>query len=109
MKSKSLHKIFSFGLLIIMQNVYCDVKEKPDLIDVQSINSNIRVELRYATENNFTGKCVYPKGFNTCYVLKIVAEKLDLVQKELETKDLGLKVWDGLRTFNAQKRFYFKS
>ena len=77
-----------------------------DLVDVKSINRNIQVELRYATENNFTGECVYSEGFNTCYVLRCVAEKLDLVQKDLEKQGLGLKIWDGYRSPAVHKKFW---
>jgi D-alanyl-D-alanine dipeptidase len=77
-----------------------------DLVDVRSINPTICIELRYATDNNFTGKTVYDCPPDKCFVLKCVAEKLDLIQKELEKLGLGLKIWDGLRTFEAQKRFW---
>jgi D-alanyl-D-alanine dipeptidase len=102
LKTKSSYIGYVLGLFFV-QNIFCD---KSDVVDIQSINPNIRVELRYAMHNNFTGHCVYPEWLTTCYVLRIVAEKLDLVQQDLEKIGFGLKVWDGLRTLSAQKSFW---
>jgi zinc D-Ala-D-Ala dipeptidase len=74
------------------------------LIDIQIINSRIILDMRYATTNNFTGYKIYDHG--TCYVCKPVALKLDMVQKELESKGLGLKIWDGYRPLSAQRKLW---
>lgn len=79
---------------------------KPDLVNVRSVNPTIRVELRYATENNCVGKKLYECDPTTCYVLRCVAERLDAVQRELQPMGLGLKVWDGLRTMKAQRKLW---
>jgi D-alanyl-D-alanine dipeptidase len=71
------------------------------LVDVQKINPRIKVEIRYATENNFTGKKLYSVG--KCFLRKFVAVKLDSVQKELENYGLGIKVWDCYRPLSVQK------
>ncbi|MDZ4125866.1 MAG: M15 family metallopeptidase, partial [Hydrogenophaga sp.] len=75
-----------------------------DLVNIQKINPRIIVELRYASKNNFTGKKIYQT--NTCYLKKATALKLDCVQKELETQGLGLKIWDGYRPPEAQKKLW---
>ena len=62
------------------------------------------VELRYASNNNFTGKKIYKT--NTCYLKKATALKLNSVQKELELQGLGLKIWDGYRPPAAQKKLW---
>lgn len=74
------------------------------LIDIARLNPRIVLDIRYATENNFTGKKVYtsPK----CYLRKGVALKLDQVQKTLEKQGLGLKVYDGYRPLSVQKIFW---
>ena len=71
------------------------------LVDIQKINPRIIVEIKYATEDNFTGKKLYdvPK----CFLRKFVALKLDSVQRELEKVGLGLKVWDCYRPLSVQK------
>lgn len=74
------------------------------LLDIQSEIPNIKVELRYATENNFTGRIVY--NFRTCLLRQGVIDKLRNVQTELETMGLGLKIWDGFRPIEAQWKFW---
>ncbi len=71
------------------------------LVDVQEINPRIRVEIRYATTNNFTGRKLYSVG--KCFLRKFVAVKLDSVQRELENYGLGIKVWDCYRPLSVQK------
>ena len=57
-------------------------------------------ELRYATENNFTGKQIY--SFCEAYLRYGTVEKLMLVAEELEQQGLYLKIWDGFRPVSAQ-------
>ncbi len=75
-----------------------------DLVDIQKINPSIRLDIRYATTNNFTQRKVYSHA--KCYVRAHVAKKLDAVQKELESMDLGLVVFDGYRPLDVQKLFW---
>ncbi|MFH1644572.1 MAG: M15 family metallopeptidase [bacterium] len=79
-------------------------KDVSDLVDVSKVNPNIKIDMRYATKNNFTKQVLYlsPK----CYLRKNVAEKLDKIQKELEKKDLCLKILDAYRPLSAQKKMW---
>ncbi len=74
------------------------------LVDVKNIISNIYVDLRYATENNFTGRVIY--DFQRCLLLKVAALRLKKVQTDLELMGLGLKIWDGYRPIEAQWRLW---
>jgi len=74
------------------------------LVDVRVFIPQIQVDLRYATADNFTGQVVYP--FHQCLVLKETALRLCDVQAELETRGLGLKIWDGFRPLSAQWKFW---
>ncbi len=71
-----------------------------DLVNVHSINPNILIEMRYATDDNPLGVPLYPSG--ECYLVKEVALKLSGVQRELEKLGYGLKVWDAYRPNNQQ-------
>jgi len=75
-----------------------------DLAAITSVNSRIRLDIRYATTNNFTGKQVYPCA-KAC-LHKSTAEKLSKAQKKLETQGLGLKVYDAYRPLSFQKIFW---
>lgn len=70
------------------------------LVDVQAINPRIRVEMRYATSNNFMKKAIYPSA--RCLLQKPVAERLSNVQARLEKEGLGLKIFDAYRPLSAQ-------
>ena len=72
-----------------------------DVVDIKKVNPRIIVDMKYATEDNFTKKKLYDS--NTCFLRKSTAVKLDAVQKELERMDLGLKVWDCYRPLGVQR------
>ena len=75
-----------------------------DLVDVKEVNPRIIVDLKYATEDNFTKKKLYDS--NTCFLKRSAAIKLDAVQKELERMNLGLKVWDCYRPLAVQRTLW---
>lgn len=77
------------------------MKSNIDLVDMQTIDPRIIIDLRYATINNFTTKVIY--SFCHCYLLRKVAYALKDVQDELKFMNLGLKIWDGYRPLSAQK------
>lgn len=75
-----------------------------NLIEVKKIIPTIEIDLKYATDNNFVNQKVY--DFNKCYLLEEVITKLKLVQDNLSTLGLGLKIWDGYRPMYAQEKFW---
>ena len=75
-----------------------------DIIDIREVNPRIIVDMKYATEDNFTKKRLYDS--NTCFLRKSTALKLDAVQKELERMNLGLKVWDCYRPLAVQRALW---
>jgi len=75
-----------------------------ELVDIREVNPRIIVDMKYATEDNFTKKRLYDS--NTCFLRKSTAVKLDAVQKELERINLGLKVWDCYRPLAVQWIFW---
>jgi D-alanyl-D-alanine dipeptidase len=75
-----------------------------EFIELNKMNPNIMLDIRYATTNNFTGKVVYPEA--RAFLVKEAALSLDSVQKELETMGFGLKIFDGYRPLSVQKIFW---
>ena len=57
-------------------------------------------ELRYATDNNFTGQVIY--DFEEVYLRWGTVKKLMLVSRDLEELGLYMKIWDGFRPVSAQ-------
>ncbi|MCX7762433.1 MAG: M15 family metallopeptidase [Candidatus Kryptonium sp.] len=93
--------LFAFFLLFAQNSVAQFSPEDTVLVDIQKINPRIVVEIKYATDDNFTGRKLYT--VSRCFLRKFVALKLDSVQRELEKFGLGLKVWDCYRPLSVQK------
>ena len=58
------------------------------------------VDLRYASEDNFTGKQIYP--FRDAYLRYGTVKRLLMAQEILVSQGLGLKLWDAFRPVSAQ-------
>ena len=71
------------------------------LADVNSLDSTIVVELRYATANNFTGAPLPGYLANRAFLRREAAAALALVQSDLSTQGLGLKIFDAYRPVRA--------
>lgn len=79
--------------------------EDAQFIDVQKINPNILLDLKFATtDNNFTGEVLY--STSKCLLLKPVAENLDKAQKEFESLGYRLKIWDGYRPPHVSSKLW---
>lgn len=71
------------------------------LVDVQSLDSTIEVEMRYGTSDNFTGAPLPGYAANRAFLRREAAEALARVQARLRQRDLGLRVYDAYRPFRA--------
>lgn len=78
--------------------------EAAGLVDITTVAPDIRLDIRYATPDNFTHVAVYPAA--RCYLRTDVAKRLSRVQADLEKQGLGLKVFDCYRPFSIQKKFW---
>ncbi len=74
--------------------------EKQEFVSVSDYIPEIRVKLKYASEDNFTGQTIY--DFSAAYLRYGTVEKLALVQADLEELGMGLKIWDAYRPVAAQ-------
>ncbi len=74
------------------------------LVDVVDIVPDIVLDIRYATENNFTGEKVY--NSEKAFVRLPVAKSLARVQESLSKYGLGLLVFDAYRPYSATVKFY---
>ena len=85
---------------------YTKQQELPEgFIYVKSVIPDIDVELRYFTTHNFVGDTIDGYKANSLILTKAAAEKLKLVQEELQTQNLCLKVYDGYRPQRAVNHF----
>ena len=75
------------------------------LVDLSLVVPTIRVELRYATANNFTHTRIYAVDAR-CLVRPEVATRLDKVQRALAKERLGVLVYDCWRPLAAQQKLW---
>src|SRR6266446_2103904 len=71
------------------------------LVDVQSVDRTITVELRYAGRHNFLRHSLYPHGTHALARPEI-ASGLAVAQSVLRRYQYGLKIWDAYRPVAVQ-------
>ncbi len=75
-----------------------------ELIDLEKFIPGIKLEIRYATTNNFTGEKIY--NLARAYARKPVAEALKKAQAEFNKVGVGIKIFDAYRPYKATVKFY---
>lgn len=105
------------------QEVPKEVNEEPDMVSIQkndlpvkldydtvawkeiTTESGIQLDIRYATENNFTNKQIY--GCGRCFLRPALTNKLIQLQKDVSKRyGLGLKLFDCYRPRPAQQKLW---
>ncbi|MGC9526594.1 MAG: M15 family metallopeptidase [Limnospira sp.] len=87
----------------LVQN-YNPVSNSDRLVDIESVNPNIRLDIRYATSNNFLGRSLY--SVPRCLLRADVADRLSRVQDDLENMGLGLMVYDCYRPWSVTRQMW---
>lgn len=82
----------------------CALAGDPGLIDAKAFDFSLQLDIRYATENNFTKHKVYPLA--RCFLRRPVVEALSRVQSALKLRGLALKIFDCYRPLSVQKKFW---
>ena len=75
-----------------------------ELIEIQKLIPNIKLDIRYASKNNFAKKAVYKQA--RAFARLPVVEALRNVQNELNKSGIGLKIFDGYRPYRVTVAFY---
>jgi zinc D-Ala-D-Ala dipeptidase len=71
------------------------------LVDVRSVDPSIRVDVRYATADNFTGEALPGYERPLALLRPAAARALGRVQARLRQQGLGLRVFDAYRPVRA--------
>jgi D-alanyl-D-alanine dipeptidase len=79
----------------------CEIPAGERLVDVQSVDPTVRVDIRYATADNFTGRPLPGYERAAALLRPDAARALGRVQARLRADGLGLKVFDGYRPIRA--------
>ena len=85
------------------------IKTNPnnELIEIKKAIPNIKLDIRYATKNNFMKQVMYKQA--RAFARKPVVESLKKIQRELNKKGYGLKIFDGYRPYAITVEFYKKA
>ncbi len=103
-----------FGLFTILFIVVVGCEPKPpyekgtfrgsDLVELIKLDSTFKLDIRYATTNNFVGKPVYKEA--RAFLQKPAAKALVKVNTSLKPLGYGLLIFDGYRPWRVTKLFW---
>jgi D-alanyl-D-alanine dipeptidase len=77
---------------------------KPDLVELTTLDPTIKLDIRYATTNDFLGTPLYTQA--RAFLQRPAAEALLRAHRELEAKGYGLIIHDGYRPWYVTKIFW---
>jgi beta-lactamase class D/D-alanyl-D-alanine dipeptidase len=81
-----------------------EIKKEADLIELIKLDKTIKLDIRYAADNNFTGRAVYPEA--RAFLQRPAAEAVIRVHKKLKKQGLGIVIFDGYRPWAITKLFW---
>lgn len=77
---------------------------KPELVEVIKLDPTIKLDIRYATSNNFMGAPFYSSPH--AFLQKPAAEALVRVHRKLKKIGYGILIFDAYRPWHVTKMFY---
>jgi zinc D-Ala-D-Ala dipeptidase len=75
-----------------------------DLVELVTLDSTIKLDIRYATPNNLAGRAVYPEA--RAFLQRPAADALVRTHRALAARGYGLLVFDGYRPWRVTKLFW---
>jgi D-alanyl-D-alanine dipeptidase len=96
-------------LLITVQCVHGPPKEKgdfrsADLVELVKLDPTLKLDIRYATSNNFMGRPMYTEA--RAFLQRPAAEALVRANSKLKPQGYGLLIFDGYRPWSVTKLFW---
>jgi D-alanyl-D-alanine dipeptidase len=79
-------------------------KREAHLVELTTLDNTIKLDIRYATADNFVGRPVYPEA--RAFLQKPAAKAVVDVHKKLKKKGLGIVIFDGYRPWTITKLFW---
>lgn len=93
-----------FLLVLLAQPPAGPAATSHDLVELAALDPSIRLDIRYATAENFLGRPVY--GEARAFLQRPAAEALLRAHRWLKTKGYGIVVFDGYRPWSVTKVFW---
>ena len=81
-----------------------EATQKHDLTEITKLDPTFKLDIRYATKNNFLGRPVYKE--TKAFLQKSVLSDLIKVNKELRKDSYGLLIFDAYRPWSVTKIFW---
>jgi D-alanyl-D-alanine dipeptidase len=78
--------------------------KQTDLVELIKLDSTIRLDIRYATNNNLVGRPVYSEA--RAFLQRPAAIALVMANEELKKEGYGLLIFDGYRPWSVTKLFW---
>ena len=75
-----------------------------DLVDLQTLDPTIKLDIRYSTNNNLAGRAVYPEA--RAFLQRPAAEALLRAHLAVRAHGVGLLIFDGYRPWRVTKLFW---
>ena len=96
----------AFALLVLSLTLSPGLAGAPHngLVELETVQPPCLPEVRYATRHNFTGEILYP--LPRLFLHRDAARALSRVQRDLQKRGLGLKVWDAYRPLAVQQKMW---
>ncbi len=79
-------------------------KREADLLELVKLDKTIKLDIRYARNDNFVGRAVYTEA--RAFLQKPAAEAVVRAHKKLKKLGLGLMIFDGYRPWSVTKLFW---
>ena len=100
--------------LAVAAGIVCAIADGPpreagtfrgaDLVELVALDDTIRLDVRYATADNFVGRPVYTEA--RAFLQRPAAEALVRAHRALRAQGYGLLVFDGYRPWSVTKLFW---
>ncbi len=101
-----------YTFIIVILFLSCAIKppkesgpfKTSDLVELIKLDPSFKLDIRYASTNNFVGKPVYSES--RAFLQRPAAEELVKVNQELHSLGYGLLIFDGYRPWSVTKLFW---
>jgi CubicO group peptidase (beta-lactamase class C family)/D-alanyl-D-alanine dipeptidase len=77
---------------------------RPDLVELTTLDDTIKLDIRYATDNNFLGTPLYTSAH--AYLQRPAAQALVRIHRKLAEQGFGLLIYDAYRPWHVTKMFW---
>jgi len=110
-RKRILRFVVPFVCLILFSSAFAQTappkqnnKREAHLVELITLDNTIKLDIRYATDQNFVGRPVYPEA--RAFLQKPAAEAVVRVHRTLKKQGLGIVIFDGYRPWTITKLFW---